>query len=724
MMDNRFPMPQARPVWLPGPAAQNQYAVFTHRFAAGGAPVRLRLSCDSRARVTLNGRLCGLALYDGTEDTSWYETFPSLETAAGENVLEVTVWYQGVPTNNYTVGRAQLLYDVTDEASGQLLAASGSGTMCCREAGYRTGEVPGNQTGLVWYYDAAAPRQEPEEAVCLPDDGRQYQPRPIPRQMMEPRQPSAVCAHGYLLPGDPSTFERAFLSACLRTEELDRSRDYYEIWDCGAECTGLLELAAESAGGCRISVGWGEHLDDLRVRSHVGDRFFQTEVVFGPGGGVFRHDFQRIGLRYLELHVHPLGPGETKVTYAGLRPLMYPAADKGSFRCQDGLHQKICSTAVRTLRLCMHEHYEDTPWREQALYAMDSLNQALCGYYAFGEYAFPAASLQMLARGLRDDGYLELRNPGKERVVIPYFTFMWGVGVRDYYLFSGDRTVTQELWPVVRRTVDCRLAEERDGLLPVPGETVYWNFYEWNDLLSGEPIFRDTPLPPRVDALYQTFFLLLLEAAAWLGRQLGDEAYAQQLDQRREVIRAATHQLFWEEQTGAYRTYAYDCGGTFRAGSEPCSKLVQSMAVLTGVAGPAERARILPDLAAGRTDWVDCTLSMMRFQYEALLLEPERYRDAVFADIARIWGSMLLHGATSFWETALGADDFEGAGSLCHGWSAMPVYFYYAYLLGIRPTAPGFAAWTTDGPDNGPAGRCSGTVPTPHGVIHGKASEQ
>ena len=43
----------------------------------------------------------------------------------------------------------------------------------------------------------------------------------------------------------------------------------------------------------------------------------------------------------------------------------------------------------------MHEHYEDTPWREQAFYVADSRNQALCGYYAFGEYRFPAACFEL-----------------------------------------------------------------------------------------------------------------------------------------------------------------------------------------------------------------------------------------------------------------------------------------------------------------------------------------
>jgi hypothetical protein len=38
---------------------------------------------------------------------------------------------------------------------------------------------------------------------------------------------------------------------------------------------------------------------------------------------------------------------------------------------------------------------------------------------------------------------------------------------------------------------------------------------------------------------------------------------------------------------------------------------------------------------------------------------------------------MLSAGATTFWETELGEADFENAGSLCHGWSALPIYYFH-----------------------------------------------
>lgn len=62
---------------------------------------------------------------------------------------------------------------------------------------------------------------------------------------------------------------------------------------------------------------------------------------------------------------------------------------------------------------------------------------------------------------------------------------------------------------------------------------------------------------------------------------------------------------------------------------------------------------------------------MKLFKYEALFSEKEWVKE----NIADIWGDMLFKGATSFWETEKGGYDFENAGSLCHGWSALPVYF-------------------------------------------------
>ena len=86
---------------------------------------------------------------------------------------------------------------------------------------------------------------------------------------------------------------------------------------------------------------------------------------------------------------------------------------------------------------------------------------------------------------------------------------------------------------------------------------------------------------------------------------------------------------------------------------------------------------------------IPVTLAYSIFKYEALMKQKNRYARVVFRDIADLWGHMLRAGATTFWETIEGARDFGNAGSLCHGWSAIPIVLYHRYAL------------TMDGQDTG-----------------------
>ena len=46
--------------------------------------------------------------------------------------------------------------------------------------------------------------------------------------------------------------------------------------------------------------------------------------------------------------------------------------------------------------------------------------------------------------------------------------------------------------------------------------------------------------------------------------------------------------------------------------------------------------------------------------------------------IRKIFGAMIDAGATTWWETTLG-ENYAPWASFCHGWSAIPVYFYARY---------------------------------------------
>ena len=84
--------------------------------------------------------------------------------------------------------------------------------------------------------------------------------------------------------------------------------------------------------------------------------------------------------------------------------------------------------------------------------------------------------------------------------------------------------------------------------------------------------------------------------------------------------------------------------------------------------------------------------------------------DWVLEELANGYGPMLDAGATTLWES------FTPVASLCHGFSATPVYQLSKHVLGITPLADGYTRFTAR-----PAGRkidwATGVVPTGHGLI-------
>ena len=95
--------------------------------------------------------------------------------------------------------------------------------------------------------------------------------------------------------------------------------------------------------------------------------------------------------------------------------------------------------------------------------------------------------------------------------------------------------------------------------------------------------------------------------------------------------------------------------------------------------------------------------------------------DLALADMRRYWGFQLAQGATTAWEqldlnTSPPTLWQESLTSRCHGWSAGPSWLLPRYVLGVAPSAPGFAHIRLR-PQLGDLDWAAGEVPTPHGNI-------
>ncbi len=720
----------------------NQYIDFRQDFDLDriDPSAELLVSADSNYAAWLNGELVDFGQYGDFPDRKTYDRLPIGQyLRAGSNSLRITAYYQGVESFQYVKGPPGVIFALR---SGAVVASSSQATQYRRYPGYAAGEIARvtRQLGFSFEFDAriAGKSWEPIQTADLHGgaSSRPLDPRPIEKLILRERPATVICAQGVFrrdadapsADGIGPLMQRDFLSARFPREilspsepltlpsdpgiEIDlgafREQGAYLVIDLHAQEAGLLDIEVDTDADVRIDIAYGEHLDDLRVRAAVGGRNFANRYTCREGRQTFVHYFSRLAGRYLQLHVSGVKT-RFKLHYAGLRPTEYPVQRRGLFNCSDGVIEQFHQVGIRTLHLCMHEHYEDTPWREQALYAFDGRNQALCGYHCFGEYSFPAASFALLGRSLGEDGYQQMCAPADIDHTIPSFSFASVLAVADHWLYSADRSAVQRAWSWVWRMMQVHLSRRMDDLLPCPTGKRYWQFYDWAPGLDGAGRILD-PRKPRFDAPLNLLFCLALTAAANLGEAVGDSSAAATLNEAADRLRRRIATAFWDQTEAAYQTYiGADAPRHF-------SELTQALALLAGVPTHDIASRLRQRLTQPNNGMIATTLSHSLYKFEALLTEPRQHGRWVFDTIARDWGHMLRRGATSFWETIRGGDDFNQAGSLCHGWSAIPVYFNSTCLLGVRPIEPGFRRFTVS-PVAGVVNSAQGEVPTPFGPI-------
>ena len=613
----------------------DSYAEFIGKFNVtfGGGKVELLIACDSVYNVEINGELAAFGACADYPHNKMYDMVDVTKYCKEENDLKITVWYFGKGSSTYKTGERGLAFKLRQQDT--VLLVSSEDILSRKNINYKNGydKWITNQMGISYLYDNTVENQLPYEKSVLSGFLNGH----------------SVSGKGGAWKGEVIAHARIRKTCVIKGRvpvTITKIEGGYRVaWE--REAVGFLELDFVSPKAQKLTIAYGEHLEKGgRVYSHIGGRDFTVEFIAKEGENQYRNAFRRLAGRYLDIACET----ELDIRYIGLNEVVYPQ-EKKARTFDDPLSQRIYDTCVHTLVCCMHEHYEDCPWREQALYTMDSRNQMLCGYFAFEGTDFQASNLRLIADGMREDDILDICYPSEADFGIPFFSLIFPIQLYEYSLYGQSKMVVEDLIPVARRILD-GFAKRIDKTGLIPSLKGHWNFYEWTD---GSDFMEECG--KYVDA---THYDLILNCAFVHACNIFEKLTGEKRDNT--ALIQAIENNFYVEEKGLYKLCL--------SGDAKYSKLGNSYAYLIGL-GRKEGfiERLMDD------SLVDASLSMRAFYYDALLQADEKYKDYVLADIKARYKKMLDAGATAFWETELGWKDFEEAGSLCHGWSALPVYY-------------------------------------------------
>ena len=721
---------------------------------------RIRCTADSKYRLWVNGEPVGTGPARGHPEHPYYDTH-TVPLRRGRNTVAFLV-------EHYNLDRTGLFPAIEGglwcriESGGHVLAATDrtwKGLMSRAHSGYEGALFPERFDARLepegWerpdFDDADWPAavQRRRTRLAPPE---QFLPRPIPPLTEKRLTPVRVLGAGRCRDDAITTWEDdSDLSAGLWRMEREPARANqwtpdlpapcpwptgpvtvrlkpgeaaFLALDFGFETLAAQEIHAEGPAGVIIDLGHSECLWDNRVATQWQmPRLKQTERIILRQGTTRHRLMQPRGFRYVLLRIANPTRRRCKVILNDVAAfeMVYPATARGAFRCSDDVLNRIFDLSARTVNLCMEDAWTDCPWRERAQWVGDMQPEALFAYYCFGAYDLARKAVREITSGVTDEGWV----PGVFPIAVPYNLPTWGMRVPvivwDYFLHTGDEETLNLAWEGVTKQMAwfARYADRSGLLRDLPG----WCFLDWTATDARH-----------ADGALQGWYLEALECSARLARAVGDQPAVKKFERKAGTLRKTLARLYWSPAKRAFRKYRPNSPHALpRTDPELLGQHENFLFTLLGVGTPAQRrqaldamrgpsGRYLPNLG----DYQSAHLPETRGNYVgeevlrvgspfwsfyALLSLMEAGRAEAALEVIRVcWGLMLDFGATSCWEM------WDRHTSLCHGWSAAPAMILPAYILGVRPLAPGFRRFKI-------RPRCCdlewarGRVPTPSGAI-------
>jgi hypothetical protein len=738
------------------PRPWNTYAYFRRSLKLPAAPRRaiIRVTADARYVLWVNGRRVHAGPARSSPEHQSYDTIdlgPFLQS--GDNAVCVIVHQFGVPTffSQYRAASGLLLDGAIELPDGRAIEIHTPHDWICREArGWRKDVARlSMQMGFQEHFDADTDAPDWLQAAYVPAkvDGwvdpnvigpagchpwLHLEPRGVPLLADHIENFTAVLSQfkgengrGYKITPDVYHF--------LQQEQRKKERNLLEkatamlahdndaatvapatdsdfiaaVLDLGTYRTGHLILdIAEAIGDEIIDVIFSEELDKTGGPLLHGSVETPTVSEEAPAlryrcrpGPQRWESFQYLGFRYATLVFRNIEKDKPlRLRYVAVRQVHAALEEIGAFQCSDERLNRIWRTARNTQINCIFDAFVDCPAREQAQWWGDAGVQSLVALYAYGDTSLMERGIRQVARSQAGDGSLHAHPPADAPAHrLPDFMLGWIGSLHDHHFHTGRTDLVAECLPTMHKLFDFFAGHESPNHL-IGGFEGFWLFLDWANVRKAD-----------FSATLNLLYLRALRHATELCDLAADSASATRYRAAAEALALSIDTHFWDA-----------AGKHFRDGFDPhknapveeVSQHANALAILLDL-HPEAHAKMARDVllkpALARRSKV-ATASPFFYAWIIQALAKAGLRDEAVGLIRDKWGAMLDRGATTFWEL------WEPTGSLCHAWSASPLYHLSQQVLGAIPTAPGWRKIRV-APALGKLEYARGVVPSPHGPL-------
>ena len=334
------------------------------------------------------------------------------------------------------------------------------------------------------------------------------------------------------------------------------------------------------------------------------------------------------------------------------------------FHSDDEELNRIFDVAAYTFSLCSGAFFLDGIKRDKWIWSGDAYQSLFVNRYLTADREVEKRTLIALSPG----------TPATTHVnTILDYSLLWILSIETYFESYGDEEFVHMMWPGMKNLMAlCMSQRDEHGFLT--GRKRDWVYIDWADFDRSGPLCAEQ--------------MLFAECYRVMARFAPDTERKQYEKERTDLLERI-ERYFWDSEKQAYID-------SFLSGKRHVTRHANILAILFSIADE-KRRQMLASSVLFNTSIPPITTPYFRF-FELEALCRLGYLEDVLQEIKHYWGGMLKLGAVTFWEeydpnTPLD-QQYEMYGdpygkSLCHAWSASPIYLLARYFVGLTPLNPG-----------------------------------